>query len=173
MAVADQQETEQPETLSNTHRAVVSATAALVGAATTYALSKALKRDNTENQHERARPAAPNTDNDEDEPDDEEASEDQAHINDPEDTDDELGVLSRTFNHMSASIQQSRDEQIRSGQIAAVGRLAASIAHDLRNPLSAILGGSEMLAEFDLPMDQWSSSPIGFAQSTRTSLLWG
>lgn len=72
----------------------------------------------------------------------------------PEGGDDELGVLARTFNHMSASIQQSRDEQIRSGQIAAVGRLAASIAHDLRNPLSAVVGGSEMLAEFDLPPDQ-------------------
>jgi signal transduction histidine kinase len=72
----------------------------------------------------------------------------------PEGGDDELGVLARTFNHMSASIEQSRDEQIRSGQIAAVGRLAASIAHDLRNPLAAVVGGSEMLAEFDLPPNQ-------------------
>src|SRR5581483_4761707 len=36
--------------------------------------------------------------------------------------DDELGVLSRTFNHMAASIEQARDESVRSGQIAAVGR---------------------------------------------------
>ena len=55
---------------------------------------------------------------------------------------------------MSAAIQTSRDEQVRSGQIMAVGRLAASIAHDLRNPLAAVVGGSEMLAEFDLPPDQ-------------------
>src|SRR5215813_11527149 len=55
---------------------------------------------------------------------------------------------------MSASIQQSRDEQVRSGQIMAVGRLAASIAHDLRNPLSAVVGGAEMIAEFELPPDQ-------------------
>src|SRR5581483_2049657 len=45
-------------------------------------------------------------------------------------------------------------EQVRSSQIAAVGRLAASVAHDLRNPLAAVVGGSEMLAEFDLPPDQ-------------------
>ena len=68
----------------------------------------------------------------------------------PEDSHDELGVLARTFNRMAASIQESRDEQVHSGQIMAVGRLAASIAHDLRNPLSAVVGGSEMLAEFDL-----------------------
>jgi signal transduction histidine kinase len=68
-----------------------------------------------------------------------------------EDSKDELGVLAHTFNRMSASIEESRAEQIRSSQIAAVGRLAASVAHDLRNPLAAIVGGSEMLAEFDLP----------------------
>jgi len=51
---------------------------------------------------------------------------------------------------MSAAIQTSRDEQVRSGQIVAIGRLAASIAHDLRNPLSAVVGGSEMLAEMEL-----------------------
>lgn len=71
-----------------------------------------------------------------------------------EDSYDELGVLARTFNQMSASIQASRDERVRSGQIMAVGRLAASIAHDLRNPLSAVVSGSEMLAEFNLPSDQ-------------------
>src|SRR5262249_4666873 len=65
----------------------------------------------------------------------------------PEDSHDELGVLSRSFNQMSASIEESRAEQVRSGQIAAVGRLAASIAHDLRNPLAAVMGGAEMIAE--------------------------
>jgi signal transduction histidine kinase len=72
----------------------------------------------------------------------------------PEDSHDELGVLARTFNHMSASIEETRAEQVRSSQIAAVGRLAASVAHDLRNPLAAIVGGSEMLADFDLPPEQ-------------------
>ena len=72
----------------------------------------------------------------------------------PEDSQDELGVLARTFNQMSVAIQASRDEQVRSAQILAIGRLAAAIAHDLRNPLSAVVGGSEVLAEFDLPPGQ-------------------
>jgi signal transduction histidine kinase len=76
----------------------------------------------------------------------------------PENSKDELGILARTFNHMSASIQSARDEQVRSGQIMAVGRLAAAIAHDLRNPLSAVVGGTEMLAEFDLSADQIKST---------------
>lgn len=72
----------------------------------------------------------------------------------PEGSPDELGVLARTFNRMSASIESSRADQIRREQINAIGRLAASVAHDLRNPLSAVLGGAEMIAEFDLPPKQ-------------------
>jgi signal transduction histidine kinase len=72
----------------------------------------------------------------------------------PEDSHDELGVLARTFNQMSASIQASRAEQVQSGQMLAIGRLAASIAHDLRNPLSAVVSGAEILVDFDLPAEQ-------------------
>jgi signal transduction histidine kinase len=85
----------------------------------------------------------------------------------PEDSHDELGVLSRTFNRMSSSIEEARAEQLRSGQIAAVGRLAASIAHDLRNPLAAIVGGSEMIAEFDLPPDQMKETAVHVHKAAR------
>jgi len=85
----------------------------------------------------------------------------------PEDSHDELGVLSRTFNHMSASIEEARAEQVRSSQIAAVGRLAASVAHDLRNPLAAIVGGSEMLAEFDLPPEESKQTAIHIHKAAR------
>jgi signal transduction histidine kinase len=84
-----------------------------------------------------------------------------------EDSQDELGVLARTFNQMSASIEEARAEQISSGQIAAIGRLAASVAHDLRNPLAAIVGGSEMLAEFDLPPDQAKQTAVHIHKAAR------
>jgi signal transduction histidine kinase len=85
----------------------------------------------------------------------------------PEDSHDELGVLARTFNHMSASIEEARAEQIRSGQITAVGRLAASVAHDLRNPLAAIVGGSEMISEFDLPVEQMKQTAVHIHKAAR------
>jgi signal transduction histidine kinase len=85
----------------------------------------------------------------------------------PEDSHDELGVLARTFNHMSASIEEARAEQIRSGQITAVGRLAASVAHDLRNPLAAIVGGSEMISEFDLPAEQMKQTAVHIHKAAR------
>jgi signal transduction histidine kinase len=64
---------------------------------------------------------------------------------------DEMGRLARTFNHMCASIRHAREELIRQERISTIGQLSASIVHDLRNPLAAIYGGSEMLVDRELP----------------------
>jgi signal transduction histidine kinase len=45
--------------------------------------------------------------------------------------------------------------------------LAASIAHDLRNPLSAVVGGAEMIAEFDLPPDQMKQTSAQVYKAAR------
>jgi signal transduction histidine kinase len=67
---------------------------------------------------------------------------------------DELGRLARTFNAMCASIQQARQELIRQERISTIGRLSSSIVHDLRNPLAAVYGGSEMLVDAELTPPQ-------------------
>jgi signal transduction histidine kinase len=66
-------------------------------------------------------------------------------------SEDELGRLARTFNTMCASLRQAREDLIRQERISTIGRLSGSIVHDLRNPLAAIYGGSEMLVDADLP----------------------
>lgn len=67
---------------------------------------------------------------------------------------DELGRLAATFNAMCASIRNARDELIRQERISTIARLSSSIVHDLRNPLAAIYGGSEMMVDSDLPAAQ-------------------
>ncbi len=67
---------------------------------------------------------------------------------------DEIGRLAKTFNDMCSSIQRARDELIRNERLYTIGRLASSIVHDLRNPLAAIYGGSEMLLDSELPAHQ-------------------
>lgn len=67
---------------------------------------------------------------------------------------DEIGRLAQTFNDMCVSIQRAREELIRNERLYTIGRLASSIVHDLRNPLAAIYGGSEMLLHSDLPAHQ-------------------
>ena len=66
-------------------------------------------------------------------------------------SEDEMGRLARTFNTMCASIRSAREDLIRQERISTIGRLSASIVHDLRNPLAAIYGGSEMLVDRELP----------------------
>lgn len=70
------------------------------------------------------------------------------------DSDDELGRLASTFNKMCESLQAARSELIRRERIATIGRLASSIVHDLRNPLAAIYGGSEMLVDTQPTQEQ-------------------
>lgn len=72
----------------------------------------------------------------------------------PVESDDELGRLAATFNAMCISIRQAREELIRSERIGVIGRLAASIVHDLRNPLASIYGGAEMLMDSRLSETQ-------------------
>jgi signal transduction histidine kinase len=72
----------------------------------------------------------------------------------PEGDDDELGRLAHTFNAMSRSIQDAREELIRQERISTIGRLSSSIVHDLRNPLAAIYGGAEMMMDGDLNPEQ-------------------
>ncbi len=62
---------------------------------------------------------------------------------------DELSRLAKTFNAMCDSIEASRKELISYERMNTIGRLSSSIVHDLRNPLAAIYGGAEMLADDD------------------------
>jgi two-component system NtrC family sensor kinase len=71
---------------------------------------------------------------------------------------DELSALARTFNTMAQSLhqrdellkQQTRQQLTRSERLAAVGRLAAGVAHEINNPLTGVLTFSHMLLK-DVP----------------------
>ena len=52
--------------------------------------------------------------------------------------DDEVGQLARAFNTMTASLRRSIDELSERRSLAAVGELAAALAHEVRNPLTSI-----------------------------------
>jgi signal transduction histidine kinase len=62
-------------------------------------------------------------------------------------SEDELGLLSREFNAMAASLARQRDELRRAERLAAVGRISAQITHEIRNPLNAIGLNAELLQE--------------------------
>ena len=62
---------------------------------------------------------------------------------------DELGQLSAAFNEMIAQLSRVRDleERLRrADRLAALGTMAAGIAHDIRNPLTSILIFSQLMS---------------------------
>ncbi|MCP4593991.1 MAG: HAMP domain-containing protein [bacterium] len=56
----------------------------------------------------------------------------------PEHSNDELGVLSRQVNSMADSLATVQRRLVEQERLAAVGELASSVAHNIRNPLANI-----------------------------------
>jgi signal transduction histidine kinase len=59
----------------------------------------------------------------------------------------EVAELAREFNSMGVAIEERQRELVRSERLAAVGKMAAMIAHEVRNPLSSIGLNTELLAD--------------------------
>jgi signal transduction histidine kinase len=60
---------------------------------------------------------------------------------------DELGRFAGAFNRMVEALAESRDRVVHSERMAALGKLASAMAHEIRNPLTSI----RMTAEILLP----------------------
>lgn len=69
-------------------------------------------------------------------------------------TDDEIGQLAREFERMVSalgardqSLRETADRLLQSERLAAIGRMAAHVTHEVRNPLSSIALNVELLEE--------------------------
>lgn len=59
----------------------------------------------------------------------------------------EVAELAREFNSMGRAVEERERELVRSERLAAVGKMAAMITHEVRNPLSSIGLNTELLEE--------------------------
>jgi signal transduction histidine kinase len=62
---------------------------------------------------------------------------------------DELGQLAVVINQMTEKLVDNQEEIVQREKLAAVGRLAAGLAHEIGNPLGAILGYVDILKQPD------------------------
>jgi signal transduction histidine kinase len=67
---------------------------------------------------------------------------------------DEVGELSKAFDHMRESLLKSQQRLLESERLATIGRMASSISHDLRHSLAAIVANAEFLCESHLSGEQ-------------------
>ncbi len=58
---------------------------------------------------------------------------------------DELAMLAKSFNNMTENLAQARLQLFQSDKLASLGRLAAGVAHEINNPLTAVLTNSSYL----------------------------
>jgi signal transduction histidine kinase len=62
----------------------------------------------------------------------------------------EVAELTETFKRMRASLLTTQQRLLESERLATIGRMASSISHDLRHPLTAVLANAEFLADDEL-----------------------
>ena len=62
-------------------------------------------------------------------------------------THDEIGDLAAAFNRMTRDLKQSRDKLIQAERLATAGKMSASFAHEIRNPLSSMRMLAQMLMQ--------------------------
>jgi signal transduction histidine kinase len=67
---------------------------------------------------------------------------------------DEVAEVTAAFERMRISLQRSQQELLGAERLATIGRVASSISHDLRHPLTAVVANSEFLCERDLDAQQ-------------------
>lgn len=67
---------------------------------------------------------------------------------------DEVSVVTAAFQRMRLTLQEAQRKLIDAERLATIGRMASTISHDLRHPLTAILAYAEFLSEGNLSQDQ-------------------
>ena len=63
---------------------------------------------------------------------------------------DEVSELTVAFDRMRRTLQETQRDLLSAERLATVGRMASTISHDLRHPLTAILAYAEFLSEGNL-----------------------
>jgi signal transduction histidine kinase len=66
----------------------------------------------------------------------------------------EVVELTKAFTRMRDRLRETQQTLLESERLATIGRMAGSISHDLRHPLTAVLANAEFLADSDLSATQ-------------------
>jgi len=71
----------------------------------------------------------------------------------PTESRDEIGELALAFQTMLQSLRASQNELLKAERLAVTGKVAASVAHEIRNPLTSLRMTAQMLLQRASPAD--------------------
>jgi two-component system NtrC family sensor kinase len=80
---------------------------------------------------------------------------------------DELGLLARSFNHMTRKLSEARLQLVRSDKLASLGRLAAGVAHEINNPLTGVLTYSSLMLKRARTQDEQDDLKVIVRETVR------
>ncbi len=83
---------------------------------------------------------------------------------------DELGRLAASFNSMLDAIRRLQDERVRAEKLAALGQVTAGIAHEIRNPLTAMKMTLQILLDAEPAGDRRESLSVVLKETERLQL---
>ncbi len=66
----------------------------------------------------------------------------------------EIAEVTNAFTRMRENLLQTQHKLLHAERLATIGRMASSISHDLRHPLTAVLANAEFLADAELSPEQ-------------------
>jgi len=84
--------------------------------------------------------------------------------------DDEITELAATFEQMVDAVGRARTQALSNERLAAIGKMAAHVTHEIRNPLSSIGLNVEMLEE-EIPSEQGEARKLVSAISREVGRL--
>ncbi|HEY1958655.1 MAG TPA: ATP-binding protein [Polyangiaceae bacterium] len=88
----------------------------------------------------------------------------------PPEGDDEITELAATFERMVDAVGRARTQALSNERLAAIGKMAAHVTHEIRNPLSSIGLNVEMLEE-EIPAEQGEARKLVGAISREVGRL--
>lgn len=86
-------------------------------------------------------------------------------------THDEIGALAQSFNEMTKDLRISRDRLVQSERLAAVGQLAAGIAHEIRNPLTSMKMTIQLLKRKQIDEPSKESLQVVLSEIDRLEII--
>lgn len=91
----------------------------------------------------------------------------------PTERQDEIGEFARAFQKMLSELKEREKKIAHSARLASVGQMGASIAHEVKNPLTSMLGYAKLLSRQTLTPEAKEAAEVIAKEADRCSQILG